>query len=199
MTNVFVIIIASFFLSVHVYLPINTRDRNDISGIHLTEIGQFGLMRKARPNVPKHYHTGVDIMRPNSNYTSEPIYPIASGVIISKRTDGPYANLIIVHTINGRKIWSLYEHIAGIKVGVDDSVSPNIPIARFMSKEELNRYGWQFNHFHLEVLKVKPLRIKPTANNLERFYNSYSLICFTREYLDKYYYDPLFFFRANFK
>ncbi len=198
MTNILFVIIASFLLSPKVYLPINSRNRHDISEIHLTEIGQFGLMRKTRPNVPKHYHTGIDIERPSSNYVSEPIYPIASGVVISKRTDGPYANLIIEHTINGRKVWSLYEHIAGITVDVTDNVNPNTPIARFMSRDELNKHGWQFNHFHLEILRVKPQRIKPIPPNPERFYNSYSLICYTLDDLDKYYYDPLAFLTGNF-
>jgi hypothetical protein len=183
---------------VQVYLPVNLSDRHDISGIHLTEIGQFGLMRKARPNVPKHYHTGIDIKRPNGNYASEPIYPIASGVVISKRTDGPYANLIIEHSIKGRKVWSLYEHIAGVKVNVADDVNSNTQIARFMSRDELNKYGWQFDHFHLEVLKVKPLHIKPTVDNPERFYNSYSLICYTRDDLERFYYEPLVFLTENF-
>jgi len=198
MTNILFVIIASFLLSPKVYLPINSRNRHDISEIHITEIGQFGLMRKTRPNVPKHYHTGIDIERPSSNYVSEPIYPIASGVVISKRTDGPYANLIIEHTIKGLKVWSLYEHIAGVKVDVDDNVNPNTPIARFMSRDELNKYGWQFNHFHLEILKVKPLRIKPFPENPQRFYNSYSLICYSHDDLDKYYYDPLVFLTDNF-
>lgn len=199
MANVFIVILFSFFLSNQVYLPINLVDRRNISGIHLTEIGKFGLMRKARPNVPKHYHTGIDINRPNGNYASEPIYPIASGVVISKRTDGPYANLIIEHTINGRKVWSLYEHIAGIKVSVAQNVNPNTPIARFMSRDELNKNGWQFDHFHLEILKIKPIRIKPTLDNPERFYKSYSLICYTPTDLEKHYYDPLVFFREVFK
>lgn len=198
MINLLFVIFFSSLLSVQVYLPVNLRDRHDVSGIHLTEIGQFGLMRKARPNVPKHYHTGIDIKRPNNNYVSEPIYPIASGIVISKRTDGPYANLIIEHSINGRKVWSLYEHIAGVKVSVADTVNPNTPIARFMSRYELIKYGWQFNHFHLEILKVKPLRIKPTPEKPERFYNSYSLICYTLDDLDKYYFDPLVFLKDNF-
>lgn len=198
MLNLLIVITSSFLISIQVYLPINLSDRRNIDGIRLTEIGRFGLMRKARPNVPKHYHTGIDIKRPNSNYVSEPIYPIANGVVISKRTDGPYANLIIEHTIKDRKVWSLYEHIAGIKVDVDDNVSPNTPIARFMSRDELNKFGWQFNHFHLEILKVKPMRLKSTPENPQRFYNSYSLICFTLDDLDRYYFDPLVFLTDNF-
>jgi len=174
-----------------VYLPIELTDRTNISMVKLSDIGEFGLMRKPRPNVPQHYHTGIDIKRPSNNYINEPIYPIAKGKVISKRDDGPYANIIIEHELNGIKFWSLYEHVAGIKVKVNDNVDPRISIARFMNKEELDKNGWQFDHFHLEILKVKPVPLKPTKNYPERFYNSYSLVCYTISDLEKYYYNPL--------
>lgn len=187
----------SVILNFNILLPINCGNRNDISAIQLTEIGQFGELRKAREGVPAHYHTGIDIKRPGKNYQNEPIYPIAEGKVISKRTDGPYANIIIEHAIEGMRFWTLYEHVAAIGVSVGDRVSPLKPIARFMSREELNRYGWQFDHFHLEVLKVKPMPIKPDSKNPERYYNSYSLICYVPEDLEKYYYDPLKFLGSN--
>jgi murein DD-endopeptidase MepM/ murein hydrolase activator NlpD len=181
----------------HIFLPVAAGDRKNISAIRLTDIGQFALIRKAMKNVPAHYHTGIDIRRPNNNYESEPVFPIAKGVLISKRTDGPYANLIIEHEINGEKIWSVYEHIAGIRVKVRDLVSPENPIARFMNKEELNRFGWQFNHFHFELIKVKPVKKEPDTKNPERFYNSYALVCHTPDDLNKYFYDPMEFLRAR--
>ena len=166
-----------------------------LSESKLSDIGDFGLLRKPRPNVPQHYHTGIDIKRPNNNYINEPIYPIGKGTVISKRDDGPYANIIIEHESEGFKFWSLYEHVAGIIVKVNDLVDPKKPIARFMNKEELNKNGWQFDHFHLEILKVKPIPLKPTKNYPERFYNSYSLVCYTTEVLEKYYYNPLKFLK----
>ncbi|MEQ8576034.1 MAG: hypothetical protein RIB63_18350, partial [Fulvivirga sp.] len=93
-----------------VYLPIDVTDRKSIYEIALTEIGEFGLKRKARPSVPEHLHTGIDIKRPGKNYLDEPIYPIADGVVISKREDGPYAQLIVEHNINGQYFWTVYEH-----------------------------------------------------------------------------------------
>lgn len=180
-----------------IYLPINSNNRKDFSTIELSKIGQFGLLRKARPGIPAHYHTGIDIKRPTSNYDSEPIYPVASGVVISKRTDGPYANLIIEHVLNGHKFWTLYEHIAGIKVKINDKVNPEIPVARFMNKQELNRYGWQFDHFHLEIIKIKPRLLKPNSVNSERYYDSYSLICYSPDDLDKYYFNPSHFLKYN--
>ena len=37
---------------------------------------------------------------------------------------------------------------------LNETVNPDKPIARFMNKQELNTHGWQFDHFHLEILKI---------------------------------------------
>lgn len=184
-------------LQVSIQLPFSVDNRHAISNIQLTEIGEFGLLRKARPDVPAHYHTGIDIKRPSSNYIDEPIFPIAEGIVISKRTDGPFANIIIEHTIKKKKLWSLYEHIAGVEVYVGEKVSPTHPIARFMNKEELDHYGWQFDHFHLEIIKVKPLKIEPLPKTPERLYDSYSLTCYTLNDLHKHYFNPIEFLKEN--
>ncbi len=202
MTHFFLILITTILLPEQISIPIGPGNRQDISKIRLTQIGQFGLIRKARPNVPQHYHTGIDIKRPSDNYESEPIFPIAKGIVISKRTDGPFANLIIEHEINGTKLWTLYEHISGVKVNVSEIVNSKTPIARFMNKEELDRFGWQFDHFHLELLKIKPVKIKPSKikpsnKNPERFFNSYSLICYSINDLNKYYFDPIEYLNNN--
>lgn len=187
----------AILLTIKILLPINCGIRNDISEIQLTHIGQFGVMRKAREGVPAHFHTGIDIKRPSDNYNNEPIFPIAEGKIISRRTDGPYSQIIIEHNLEGLHFWSLYEHISGISVKVGDFVTPKKPVARFMNREELDKYGWQFDHFHLEVIKVKPMPIKPEPKNPERYYNSYSLICYTPNDLEKYYFDPLEFLEKH--
>lgn len=159
--------------------------------IKLTEIGKFGLRRKARKNVPSHLHTGIDIKRPGNNYENEPVFSIAKGKVISKRTDGAYAQLIIEHEFGNKKIWSVYEHISGIKVKVNDLVVPEKPIARFMNKQELNKFGWQFDHFHMEILKLAPIRLVPSKIHPERFYNAFSLICHSQKDLLEHYYDPI--------
>jgi hypothetical protein len=179
------------FLQFQIILPIQCQHPSDIK---LSEIGDFGHIRKARKNVPEHYHTGIDIKRPSKNYTNEPVFTLADGVIISVRDDGPFAQIIIEHLQNRLKFWTLYEHISGIAIKVNDKVKAGFPIARFMNREELNKYGWQFDHFHLEVLKIKPMPLKPDNKHPERFYTSYSLICYKKEDLDKYYYEPLSFF-----
>lgn len=184
----------AILFTANILLPINCKNRNDITEIQLTHIGQFGVMRKAREGVPAHFHTGIDIKRPGPNYNNEPIFPIAEGKIISKRTDGPYAQLIVEHNLKGLQFWTLYEHIAEIQVNVGDFVDPQKPIARFMNREELNRYGWQFDHLHFEMLKIQPQKLQPTPRHPDRYYGSYSLICYTPDDLERFYYDPEIFF-----
>lgn len=177
-----------------ILLPIKLADRTNLNALQITAIGNFGRVRKARLTVPGHLHTGIDIKRPGANYTDEPIYPITKGLVVSKRTDGPYAQLIIEHFGGDPKIWSVYEHVAGICVNAGDFVTPYTPIARFMNEKELNTYGWQFNHFHLEILKEEPKKWNPSAEYPERFFRSYGLVCYDEATLLRYYYSPLEFF-----
>ncbi len=172
------------------FLPIETQNRKSINLLKLTDIGEFGLLRKERPSVPSHFHSGIDIRRPSQNYFNEPVFPVTQGIVISKRSDGPYAQLIIQHKTGSLEFWSVYEHISGIRVGLFELVNPELPIARFMNRNELNQYGWQFDHVHFEVLKVRPATLKPDEKNPERCYSSYSLVCYTKEGLIKYFYNP---------
>lgn len=174
-----------------ILVPIETNNRKTINNIGLTQIGEFGIMRKARPSIQQHLHTGIDIKRPKKNYGNEFIYPITKGVVISKRVDGPYAQLIIEHEVNGDIFWTVYEHIAGIQVKLYQPVNPKEPIARFFNLEELDNYGWQFDHFHFEILKMRPLSIKPSEANPERHFSPYTLSCFTANQLEKHYYNPI--------
>jgi hypothetical protein len=180
-----------------VFLPIDAPDRHSLESLALTRIGGYGIMRAARPTVPSHFHTGIDIRRPHPNYTDEPIFPAARGVVISRRTDGPYAQLIIEHDIGGIKFWTVYEHIAGLTVKDSSLVDPHSPIARFFSKEELQKYGWQFDHFHFEVLKVHPFALGHDGRHPDRYYSSYTLECHTVAGLNRYFYDPLEFFALS--
>ncbi len=142
-------------------------------------------------------HTGIDIKRPTKNFQDEPIYSIYDGTVISVRRDGPYAQVIIEHG-SSQKFWTVYEHVAGIKVQLNEQVTPELPIARFMNRNELNKYGWQFDHFHFEILKTKPIRIKPDNLNPDRHFSSYSLTCFTKEELSKHFYNPIEFLTKEF-
>ncbi|MBL7833447.1 MAG: M23 family metallopeptidase [Cyclobacteriaceae bacterium] len=185
-------------ISVEVFLPIRTDNRKAIGSVQLTEIGEFAVMRKERPKVPAHFHTGIDIKRPGKNYVDEPIFAVAEGTVISKRDDGPYAQLIIEHQTEKQKFWTVYEHIAGLRVSLHERVTPAKPIARFMNEVELNKYGWQFDHFHFEILKVAPIPVRVDPAKPQRLFNSYSLVCYSKSDLDKYFYDPLNFLRKQF-
>ncbi|MEQ9401961.1 MAG: M23 family metallopeptidase [Cyclobacteriaceae bacterium] len=176
-------------------LPIGRRDSGLVS-IQVTNIGKFGLERVARPGIPKHLHTGIDIKPPRDNYfTDEFIYPIARGVVISKRTDGPYAQLIIEHEYKGTPFWTVYEHISEIQADLFQPVTPDKAIARFFKSYELDKIGWQFNHFHFEILRKRPIEIKPDPEQPERRFNSYTLICQSESALHEYFHNPIAFLR----
>ena len=92
---------------------------------------------------------------------------------------------------NGDSVWTVYEHIAGIRVSVGEVISAAEPIARFMNKQELDRFGWQFDHVHFEVLR-HPLRpLMPSSDTPYRFFGTYSLECYTLADLQRYYHDPI--------
>ena len=176
-----------------VMLPLDSRDRSSLKDLELTKIGAFGIIRKARPTVPTHYHTGIDIKRPGTDYERSIVYPIADGIVISSRDDGPYAQLILEHEGDTAPFWSVYEHIAGIEVSVDEKVSVKTPIARFMNRKELELHGWQFDHLHLEILKRMPKMIVVSSLLPQRRFKSYTLECTTEKKLNKFFYNPITF------
>ena len=179
-------------------LPIAVENRTTWASVQLTHIGSYGLKRKARAGILVHLHTGIDIKRPRQNYEDESVFPVASGTVISMRDDGPFAQIIIEHKLPQRDpVWTVYEHIAGIMVTVGNVVLPHEPIARFMNRQELDCYGWQFDHVHFEVIKVCPRPLKPTDKTPLRFFSTYSLECYTESDLEKYYYDPISFMEAR--
>ena len=190
--NMKLLLLALLFISVNVYgeqwfAPVQIQNRNDVRQLKLTEIGEYGIRRKARPGVPSHLHTGIDIKRPNNNYESEPVLPACPGKIISIRYDGPFAQIIIEH--NG--LWTVYEHIADIKCRVGEAVDPQLPIARFFNKNELDKYGWKFDHFHFEVMKANPIPVAHTKVHPDRFFNTYALLCYEESSLAERYFNPL--------
>jgi murein DD-endopeptidase MepM/ murein hydrolase activator NlpD len=173
-------------------LPVGSDDRRDWASVRITRIGMFALERRPRPGIPAHLHTGIDIKRPKANHTDEPIFAASGGKVISLRDDGPFAQLIIAHRMaDGGSVWTVYEHIAGIRVAVGEVISPAAPIARFMNKQELDRFGWQFDHVHFEVLKHRPRALMPSADTPYRFFATYSLACHTLHDLQRYYHDPI--------
>lgn len=180
------------------YLPIGTANRQSVEEIELTAIGAFGVVRKARPHIPAHLHTGVDLKRPSDNYMNEPVYPCAEGRVISIREEGPFSQIIIEHT-DGAVFWSVYEHAVEIDVALNDVVGPCDRIARFMNTDELDRYGWHFDHLHFEILKVSPPLIGIDAKNPYRRFGTYSLCCYGTETLHGFYYNPISFLQKEFE
>lgn len=181
-----------------IQLPIDAPDRQAIDFIELTEIGEFGLQRVARKEVPAHLHTGIDIRRGHGNYLNAPIFAIDRGTVISKREDGPFAQVIIEHDQGDLLYWTVYEHIAEIRVELFQKVDSDTQIARFFNTNELNKYGWQFDHFHFEVLKKRPVRIKPTSENPDRLFYSHTLACFNEQELINNFFHPLEFLSSHF-
>lgn len=184
--------------SVAWYLPINVANRQSLENVRLTAIGEFGKPRQARAIVPAHLHTAIDVMRPDNNYVDEPIFPAAVGAVISMRTDGPFAQIIIEHQeSNGELVWTIYEHIAEVRVAMDKVVDPQRAIGRFFNKSELDKFGWQFDHLHFEILKQPPRRVKPDPQLPLRSYSAYTLECYDQDDLRKYYHDPRDFFKSR--
>lgn len=193
-----IILLFCFFLAARTFadsstwmLPIKAANRQSLDGVALTAIGKFGVVRKARPGIPAHHHTGADFKRPGTNYANEPVFPAASGRVISLRADGAYAQIIIEHHSDSLPLWTVYEHIAGITVACGDTVFPERPIARFMTKAELDAYGWQFDHVHFEVMRSSPRPRNPDPARPSLFYSTYCLVCYNRTQLLHHYHDPL--------
>lgn len=180
-------------------LPIASPTRHSVEEIRLTRLGLFGMMRKERPGIPAHHHTGIDIMRPDSNYSDQPVFPAAPGKVVSVREDGPYGQVIIEHyDQDHEKVWTLYEHVGGILVTPEDNVFPDFPIARFFTREELDRYGFQFDHIHFEIIKLPPRKVNPDPKLPNRHFRSYTLDCLSENLLKKFMFDPIDFFRNTF-
>jgi len=181
------------------FLPINAPSRTSCAGVQLTAIGKFGLVRKARVGIPAHLHTGTDIKRPHDNYVAEPIYPAANGTVISLRDDGPFAQIIIEHdSFQGVKYWTVYEHLAGIQCALGQRVTYQDAIARFFSRQELNKYGWQFDHVHFEIMKEAPIPVKQQSHLPYLRYKTYALTCYSRRTPDKRMIDPILFLEIVF-
>jgi hypothetical protein len=175
--------------------PIRAPSRRCVSGIKLTPIGDFGRPRAPRPKVAAHLHTGIDLCRPLPNNDDEPVFAASCGTVISVRNDGPFAQIIVFHQSSA--VWTVYEHVAGIRVRVGNTVDPEKPMARFMNAGELRRYGKQFDHLHFEVLRNSPRKIVPTRQLPERFYFTYGLECVDATILLRRYFDPLLFLKSK--
>lgn len=94
--------------------------------------------------VGKSGHMGIDLSSTNK---SEPIYPIANGLVIYVGMDKYGANVVkIVHNVNGTLIFSTYAHMRTVYLKKGQTVTTNTTLGLMGST------GWSTGpHLHLEM------------------------------------------------
>lgn len=174
-------------------LPVETVDRRDWSTINFERDAHFNALRAPFGPVKQHYHTGVDIQNGNLDPAGETVYAIAAGKVIAIEDPPPQRRITIEHILPNRtKVWSVYVHIIEAQVKIGDRVESETVIARLMNQAELEAYGWEYHHVHLEILKKSPL---PATE----FYYRKTFTCYTAEQVDEYFYDPVVFLNHYFR
>ena len=173
-------------------LPLNTNDRKDWSTVFLEPDAHFKALRAPFDSVKLHYHTGIDLVNKTTESPGEPVYAIAAGRVIAIEDPPPQRRITIEHRLpNGEKVWSVYIHIIDEKVKVGDTVNSETVIAQLMNATELEYFGWDYNHVHLEIMKKLP-------PNVAKFYQRKTFSCYTIAEVDKYFYDPEEFLKIHF-
>ena len=112
----------------------------------------------------------------------------SAGKVVSIYAQEPHRAIMIEHFLPEKKVYTVYAHITNIQVEIGDKVDINSYIANLMNAEQLDRYGWEFNHLHFEILKTT--RLGEDGKLL-----SYSTRCKTKKEIYRRYYDPILFFR----
>ena len=188
----------TFARSLNWLLPVSIEDRGSWDQVRLTAIGPFGTPRRERTTIPAHLHTGVDIQRPGVNYENEPVFSAAAGRVISVRGDIPFSQIIIEHQSNeAETLWTVYEHVGGIRVSTGDRIGSGDRIARFLTGEELDRHGRQFDHLHFEIMRKRPRKLNPDPRTPQRYFTSWALVCYTQAQLHEHYYNPEMFYKEK--
>ena len=174
-------------------LPIKTEDRTDWSTVNLEHDANFKALRAPFDSVKLHYHTGIDIQNRNPIQAGEPVYAIAAGKVIAIEDAPPQRRITIEHRLtNRKKVWSVYIHIIDERVKVGDAVDTETAIARLMTPQELETFGWEYNHVHLEILKKLP-------PDVSEFYQRKTFTCYAEKDVNKFFYDPQEFLKKQFK
>lgn len=157
-------------------LPLETKTRKNLVSLSLGK--NAGFMAKRN----KHLHTGIDIV---NHGPGEKVYAASAGEVVSIYAREPNKAVMIQHKLpSGESVWTVYVHVTRIEVGVGDIVSKNTVLAHLMNRDQLNEYGWVYNHLHFEVLK------KPRINHIGK-YLSYSTRCRTEEEVERHFFDPV--------
>ena len=122
----------------------------------------------------------------------EPVYAIAAGKVIEIEDPPPQRRITIEHLLpNGDKVWSVYIHIIDEQVEVGYIVDSETVIARLMNAAELERYGKEYDHVHLEIMKKKP----PHFINFDQ---RKTFTCYSEQQVDDYFYNPEEFLKNQF-
>lgn len=177
-------------------LPLDTADRQDWSSVFFEHDAAFKTMRSAFGKVKLHYHTGTDIQTNGErgfwDKPGMPIYAVAAGKVVAIEDPLPQRRITIEHKLaDGTITWSAYCHIAEERVSVNQIVDTETVIARRMNGAELDQYGWEYNHIHLEILKKLPVYVPD-------YYSRKTFTCYTETDVDEYFYDPVAFLNFQF-
>jgi murein DD-endopeptidase MepM/ murein hydrolase activator NlpD len=173
-------------------LPLNTIDRQDWSTVYLESDAYFKNLRAPFGTVKLHYHTGMDLQNRAAVSPGEPVYAIAAGKVIAIEDPPPQRRITIEHLLpNGDKVWSVYIHIIDEQVKVGDIVDSETVIARLMNAAELERYGKEYDHVHLEIMKIMP----PHFINFDQ---RKTFTCYSNQQVDEYFYNPEEFLKNQF-
>ena len=165
------------------FSPFNESSRTEFKNIKKRLSGRFGEYRSSWK--PGHMHAGIDL---KGSY-KETIYPIGKGQVIHIFRSFPHTTIVIQHYLSDNKtIYSMYTHIADLKINQGDWVDEKTPLARLFNEEELKQAEFgTANHLHLEIRKS--FADRGWASNH----------CLTMDELKKYCLDPLVFFQKNLK
>jgi len=166
-------------------LPLNTGARQDWRSVYLEADAHFLAWRRTHnPRKPRR-HTGIDLQ--NGKYwggPGEPVYAMATGKVLGVFDSHPHQRIVIEHQLaDGRTVWSAYIHITASRVRVGDFVDSETVIARRLNQSELNQYGSEYNHVHIEIMKKLP----PLVNGQ---YQWMSTRCYSESQVTQYFYNP---------
>jgi len=163
------------------FLPLNSFETPDLKSLEKRVIGRYSDRRCSF--VRGHKHAGIDIQ---GRY-GEPIYPIGKGRVINIFRDFPNQTIYIKHVGPKHTVfYSVYIHVADVRVEIGDAVSENTVIARMFNQKELALSDFGTSpHLHLEI------RHSVKDNGQATF------SCMTLEELSQYCIDPMVFFQKR--
>lgn len=173
-------------------LPLNTSDRKDWSTLSFEPDAHFKALRAPFGPVKLHYHTGVDLQNSHPQRPAEPVYAIAPGIVIAIDDPLPQRRITIEHTLpDGSTVWSIYVHISNEQVAVGDIVDTETVIGYLMSQAELQIYGREFDHVHLEIMKQMP-------EEAAEYHQRKTFTCYSESEVDEYFFNPVAFLKSRF-